>query len=320
MELMYRDYLETELTLVESHLEAARKVDGSLMGEVAQYVLSRSGKLLRPVMVCLSAKAFGYKDPHQHHARLGAALELFHVATLLHDDVIDKASLRRGRQTVSDKWGDDVAILMADYLYATSFDFALEVLNPQIVQILSKTTQKMTEGEMFQIQKRGQWLSMDDYFNIIESKTAYLFSAAAGLGAILANASHGDTQKMFRYGLKFGLAFQITDDALDYEAREDELGKPVGGDLKEGKQTLPLLHTLAHASEADRAQLVHTLNNGRDFNLVQGLVHKYNGIDAALEKASEFTREAIEVLDSLENTEPVMHLRQITEGVLARSH
>jgi octaprenyl-diphosphate synthase len=283
-------------------------------------VRSLKGKLLRPAVVCLVARGLGYDGKEGHHARLGAALELFHVATLLHDDVIDKATLRRGRDTVNARWGDDVAILMADYLYATSFDYALQVLDPQVVGVLSKTTQKMTEGEMYQIEKRGDWLDVEDYFSIIRSKTAYLFSAAAGLGAMVAGGAPDRIESMFRFGLNFGMAFQVTDDALDYEAQGDAWGKRVGADLKEGKQTLPLLHTLKTASPADRAALVAVLENGRDFNTVHSYVKKYNGIDVSLEKAAEFTSEAVSILDSFDSNESLRVLRQITEGVLVRQN
>jgi len=183
---------------------------------------------------------------------------------------------------------------------------------------LSKTTQKMTEGEMYQIEKRGDWLSVDDYFSIIRSKTAYLFSACAGLGSMLAHQDSSVTQKMFEYGLSFGMAFQITDDALDYEAQGDAWGKRVGADLAEGKQTLPLLYTLRQAKGKDREKLLACLNNGRDFETVHAYVKQYNGIDYSLEKAGEFTRTALEILDTLPHNEATAHLRQITEGVLVR--
>lgn len=318
MQALYREYLNGEMPLVEQHLDDAFQVDGTLMGEVARYVRASKGKLLRPAIVCLVARGFGYDKPQALHTRLGAAIELFHIATLLHDDVIDKAALRRGKPTVNARWGDDVAILMADYLYATSFDYALQALDPEIVGVLSKTTQKMTEGEMYQIEQRGNWLEVDDYYTIIQSKTAYLFSASAGLGALVAGASPADVEAMFRFGLNFGMAFQITDDALDYEAQGPGWGKRVGADLKEGKQTLPLLHALREASPGDRKALLAVLNDGRDFETVHGYVKKYGGIEAALEKAASYTSAAANSLPPENSSEPIEILRQITEGVLAR--
>ncbi len=318
MESVYRDFLKDDLAQVKSYLDNALQVEGDLMNQVARYVGGLRGKLLRPAILCLSARAFGYEGSEYYHSRLGASLELFHVATLLHDDVIDKAALRRGKPTVNSRWGDDVAILMADYLYATSFDYALQVLDPAIVKVLSETTQRMTEGEMYQIEKRDSWLSVDDYFSIIRSKTAYLFSASAGLGAMVAGAGPEDVKAMFRYGLVFGMAFQITDDALDYEAQGGQWGKRVGADLAEGKQTLPLLHTLQNADAQDRKTLLAVLSDGRDFDTVHGYVKKYRGIDASLEKAAAFSTEAQETLEQFESNEAIEILKQITDGVLAR--
>lgn len=320
MELHYKDLLKHELSLVEGHLRSAYEVEGQLMGEVAEYVGATHGKMLRPAMVCLAAKAFGYESPEAHHATLGASLELFHVATLLHDDVIDKATLRRARPTVNARWGDDVAILFADYLYASSFDYALEVLNPEVVRVLSKTTQKMTEGEMFQIEKRGDWLSVEDYLSIIRSKTAYLFSAATGLGAMIAGADGSTIKRMFDFGLNFGMAFQITDDALDYEAQGDQWGKRVGADLQEGKQTLPLLRTLQVASPEDREVLLRTLSNGRNFETVHSFVKQYQAIDFSLEKAGEFSRAATDILDGFEDNESLAMMRRLADGILVRQH
>lgn len=307
-----------DLEEVHRQLDSIFDVDGQLMGEVADYVRHLRGKMLRPAIVSLSARGFGYNGEGNHHALVGAAVELFHVATLLHDDVIDKAPVRRGRATVNARWGDDVAILFADYLYASCFDLALAALKPEIVQVLTKTTQKMTEGEMFQIEKRRGWLSVEEYFAIIRAKTAHLFSACSGLGGIVAGQPPEVLQKLFRFGMAFGMAFQITDDALDYEAQGDAWGKRVGADLREGKQTLPLLHTLQQASEEDRAALEHTLNNGRSFEVVHSYVKRYGGIDYSLERAAEFTREALSILDEFEENEYLAALRRLTEGVLAR--
>jgi len=313
-----KEYLKPDLALVQKHLDAVFQVEGQLMQEVADYVRASRGKMLRPAVVCLVSRALGYNGEGAHHAKLGAAVELFHVATLLHDDVIDNAPLRRGRATVNEKWGNDVAILFADYLYASSFDFALSVFRPEIVQVLTKTTQKMTEGEMYQIEKRGDWLTVPDYYSIIRAKTAFLFSACAGLGAMIAGKPTEEAQKWFEFGINFGMAFQITDDALDYEAQGDEWGKRVGSDLKEGKQTLPLLHTLQQATEHDRAELVRLLGNGRDFEAVHHYVRQYGGIDYCLERAGEFTRAAMDVLESIPENEAVSVLKRITDGVLVR--
>lgn len=315
---LYREYLSEDLALVQEHIESVFQVQGKLMGEVADFLLQSRGKMLRPAVTCLVARGFGYDTSKGHHARIGAALEIFHLATLLHDDVIDKAAVRRGRPTVNARWSDEVAILFADYLYASCFDLALAALDPKVVQLLTQTTRTMTEGEMFQIERRGAWLTVDDYFSIIRSKTAYLFSACSAIGAILADQSPGTIQRMAEFGLNFGLAFQITDDTLDYEAQNDSWGKRVGADLNEGKQTLPLLHALQNATENDRSAMLSVLANGRDFETIHGFVKQYNGIDYSLERAGEFTRAAASILSQYPDNEPFSILQRLNEGVLVR--
>lgn len=316
------DYLNGDLARIEGKLAEAFRVRGRLMQEVGEYVAAQRGKMMRPALVCLSARAHGYDVARgDHHVLLGAAIELFHVATLLHDDVIDKAPVRRGRPTVNARWGDDVAILFADYLYATSFDFALTTLNPGTLRILTQTTQRMTEGEFLQVERRGDWLDVDDYMEIITNKTAHLFAAATSLGALIAGAAPAQVARMAKFGLEFGLAFQITDDTLDYEAQMDRWGKRVGADLAEGKQTLPLLHTLKTASEADRAALLEVLNDGRDFDVVQSFVHKYRAIDHSLDVAAGCCRRALEQLEGMaSDNEPAAMLRQVADQVLVRQY
>lgn len=316
-----RDYLEPELELVRHHLDLAFQVEGHLMQEVATYVGALRGKLIRPSMLCLFARAAG-GTVDDRVARLAASVELFHLATLLHDDVIDNSDTRRGKPTVNAKWGNDVAILFADYLYATSFDFALTTLDPEVMRVMTRTTQQMAEGEMFQIERRSHWLSVEDYTRIVRAKTGVLFGAATGLGVLVGGGSGEKVKTAIGFGIDFGIAFQITDDALDYEAQGDKWGKRVGGDVAEGKQTLPLLHTLAVASEEDRVALLNSLNNGRDFELIHTLVRRYKGIDAALEAAAGYSRRAQESLDRLGLThdEAVDVIRRCAEGVLVRQY
>lgn len=313
------EYLAGDLARVRHFMDEVYTPQGDLMREVARYVHDGRGKMLRPSMVCLFARAHGIDPASDRHTKLAAAMEIFHVATLLHDDVIDHSPTRRGRQTVNAKWGNDVAILFADYLYASCFDLALGSLDPEVMRILTRTTQRMTEGEMFQIEKRGKWLTVEDYLRIISLKTGHLYAACTGLGSLIGGASRERVLRMTDFGLSYGIAFQITDDTLDFEATGDAWGKPVGGDIAEGKQTLPLLHALHSANEEDRRVLEHTLSNGRDFQTILGYVRKYSGIEVALARAAEHTREALAILGDLDPShEAVRHIRNLTEGVLAR--
>ncbi|MDX1973318.1 MAG: polyprenyl synthetase family protein [Candidatus Sumerlaeia bacterium] len=317
-----RSYLADDLRKVVAVLDTVYHVDGVLMQQVADYLVEGRGKMMRPALVCLSARAHGINPATtDHHINLAAAIELFHVATLLHDDVIDKAPLRRGRATVNAKWGDDAAILFADYLYASSFDLALSTLNADTLRILTQTTQRMTEGEFLQMERRGDWLSVEDYLTIIDRKTAQLFSASAGLGALIAGAGKDAVNALLTYGIEFGLAFQITDDTLDYEAQSDQWGKRVGADLKEGKQTLPLLRTLALANAEDSAQLRQTLATDRDFPTVQRLVTKYEAIPYSLGVARQHCARAAESLSHLPADHPATALlRELALGLIDRAY
>jgi len=313
------NYLKDDLRRAHEWMDKVYQPEGKLMSEVARYVYDLRGKMLRPSMVCLFARAHGHDPADDRHTRLAAAMEIFHVATLLHDDVIDNSPTRRGRPTVNARWGNDVAILFADYLYASCFDLALSSLDPEVMRVLTRTTQKMTEGEMFQIEKRGTWLTVDDYLRIISMKTGHLYAACAGLGTLLGGGSRERVLRMMDYGLYYGIAFQITDDTLDYEATGEAWGKPVGGDVAEGKQTLPLVHALQVASPADRAALEATMSDGRDFQTILGYVRKYDGIEVSIAKAGEYSRKAMEFLGDLDpGNEATEHIRALTEGVLVR--
>ena len=249
---------------------------------------------------------------------MAAALELVHTATLLHDDVIDKASLRRNRPTVNVKWGDDVAILIADYLYTHAFDLAMQVLSPHVLRMVCAVTAKMCEGEMFQIEKRDALLTTDDYFRIVRNKTAYLFSACTALGGQIADASLEQVEMLGHYGLNFGMAFQITDDTLDLMAEDEALGKQHWTDIRNGKQTLPLIHTFQVAEPADREDLWQCWNNGRDCERIMRHIRKYRGIEFALDQARQFAANAREHIQPLEKSYPVKLFDQLSEYVISR--
>jgi len=314
-------YLGEDLDEVGTLLDSVYRVEGRLMQEVADYVCRSRGKMLRPTVTCLSARLFG-EEGHEpiNRFRVAAAAELIHTATLLHDDVIDKAPLRRGRPTVNARWGDDVAILMADYLYATAYDLLLSTLRPEAIRIFAKVTQEMTFGEMLQIETRDEWLRVDDYLKIIRNKTACLFSACTGLGALVGGGRPEPVKKVADFGLDFGMAFQLIDDALDYSAQGEKWGKRVGSDVAEGKQTLPLLHTLREATGEDREALLTCLNNGRDFATVHQFVDKYRGVEITCDRAREYIQSALSRLEGLPESESLDLLRTIARNVITRDH
>lgn len=316
------DAIQDDLREVDEAIRSALRVEGRLMSEVAEYICQSRGKMMRPMLTCLTARALesGDKARRKDWIAVATSLELLHTATLLHDDVIDRATLRRGRPTVNAKWDDDVAILMADYLYACSFDQALNTLQPKALRLLTDVTREMTIGEMFQIETRNQWLRVEDYLRIIRSKTALLFSACAGLGVHVVGGSFEQARQFTNFGLDFGMAFQLTDDALDYVAQGEKWGKRIGSDLSEGKQTLPLLHTLHEATESDRATLLACLNNGRDFNTVHAYVTRYQGIEATRRQARHYCTQALSHLDGYPDNPALAGLRSLAQSLAQREY
>lgn len=312
------DYLAEDLAAVDAHISSILESDTDLVREVGAYVRSTQGKRLRPMLTVLVARACGYQG--SDHQKVATALELVHTATLLHDDVIDKAPLRRGMPTVNARWGDDVAILIADYLYANAFNLAMQSLPPAVLSLVCQVTARMCEGEMFQIEKRDALLSREDYLRIVRNKTAFLFSACTGLGAALAGRPDSEAERLALFGLNFGIAFQITDDTLDMVAPDKDLGKLHGTDIRNGKQTLPLIHALAAANPADREDLWACWNNGRDPERILKHVHKYGGVEKALEEARSFAEEAKAALVSLPPSRETEFCIQLSDYVVQRTH
>lgn len=293
-------YLEPKLKKVEQILREVAASDSSLIHEISEYVCLSSGKKLRPIMALLAAEAFGAEGDAPVH--VAAALETVHMATLIHDDIIDKAEIRRGKPSINAQWGDDIAILMADYLFSAGFDLALNHLNPAPLKVICQVTRKMCEGEMFQIEHRDQWLTAEDYLYIISCKTAYLFSACTSLGGMLAGLAADHIASLSTYGLSFGRAFQITDDTLDYIADDGRWGKPVGIDLASGKQTLPLIIALNEAPPADRQRLETLLGNGRDMKQILDIIQANDAIERAIQIADEHATLAVDHLHRLTPT------------------
>lgn len=311
--------LADELAKVDGHLQEILQSDTLLVREVGEYVLATRGKRLRPILSILAAKVFKYCG--EDHTKVATALELVHSATLLHDDVIDKAPLRRGLPTVNARWGDDVAILIADYLFSHAFSLALSTsMSPKVLSLICQVTARMCEGEMFQIEKRDAILSRDDYLRIVRGKTAYLFSACTALGAILARAPEQQVMLLSAYGLNFGIAFQITDDTLDLIASDDEMGKPHWADIRNGKLTLPIIYTFESASDVDRQKLIECWNNGRNPEEIVPFIEKYGGIEHAMAEAQRYATAAKEQLADFPTTPAVDMLRRLADFVVQRRH
>lgn len=282
-----------EIARVEEIIAACVQTQNGLLRETADYVGLGGGKKLRPRLVILAARAVGRGTlDDEHLLPVAAAVEVLHTASLLHDDVVDRAGERRGRPSVNSRYGNELAVLLADYFFTYAFDLALSVLDPRLTRLLCSATREMCEGEIFQIEKRNAILTQDDYYRIIQCKTSSLFALCTELGALVVDAPDDIRRALARFGRLSGMAYQITDDVLDYTATDGKWGKPRGHDLAEGKQTLPLVRTCECASEADRRALLSHLSNGRRMEDVLPVIEKYGGLDYAREKAREFAREA----------------------------
>jgi len=222
-----------------------------LIEQIGEYIIGAGGKRLRPVILLLVARAFGY-DGHRHH-ELAAVVEFIHTATLLHDDVVDESELRRGRETANAVFGNAASVLVGDFLYSRAFQMMVDAGSMRIMQILSDATNVIAEGEVLQLlNMHDPDVTIDRYLQVIRYKTAKLFEAAAQLGAVLAGADATLEEAAAEYGRRIGTAFQLIDDMLDYTASAEQMGKNAGDDLREGKPTLPLLHLMEHGTPEQR--------------------------------------------------------------------
>src|SRR3569833_1668874 len=256
--------------------------------------MAGGGKRIRPLLLLLSAKALGCTS--HSRIRLGAVVEMLHTATLVHDDIIDEAELRRGRPSSNTTWGNSKCVLAGDWLYMQAFSLALQERNFHVLDLLISLTQQMVEGELLQMQKLGHLINEEEYFDLIYRKTACLFSVSMQLGAAVTNASPELDAALGEYGRNLGLAFQIIDDVLDLTAADDVLGKPVASDLREGKATLAVIHALERGTGADREAIRMVLNE-RSFNTISHpqileILERHGSIAYAMDTACAYAEAA----------------------------
>jgi octaprenyl-diphosphate synthase len=308
----------TDLRAVEDILMGVLNGKSPLLEEVGSYVLSGRGKRLRPLLLALGAKACGHTGKDHHP--VGAAIELVHTATLVHDDVIDMADLRRGRPTVNARWGNDVAILIADYLYSRAFHLAIGVLGPRGLGAITEVTARMCEGEIFQIEKADSRLTQDDYLHIVRHKTAFLFGASTGLGAAVAQQPDEMVEALGRYGVAFGIAFQITDDILDLTSKDEQIGKSAGTDIETGKQTLPIILAMEASESEDLSCFWKVWTNGRDPSTIHAFIDRNRGIELARESARRYADDAREALAFLPSSREKELLVGLCDYVVDRTH
>ncbi len=287
--------VENGMTQVEEELARQSSSCIPLIDKIGQYICDSGGKRIRPAILLLGAQMCGYDGPVG--PRLGAVIEMIHSATLVHDDIIDNASVRRGRASVNAQWGNEITVLMGDWLYMTSFSMALGERQLKVLDVLIAATRKMVEGELLQLTCNGNLdITEEQHLEITMRKTAFLFSACSQLGGILSAVGEEKEELLRLYGLNVGLAFQLVDDVLDFTSNESTLGKPVGSDLKEGKLTLPLIYLMREGEPLHRELVREVLrHNGPDApnrDAVLALVREYRTADRVLEKAHDYARKA----------------------------
>ncbi len=299
------DAYRHELDGVEDQVRKNLNSSVTLVNTVAAHILNSGGKRVRPLLLLLSARLCGYAG--RDHHQLGSLVEFIHTATLLHDDVVDDAEIRRGRRTARKVWGNQISILVGDYLYSKAMCQVVEFRSQGINEVLAEACKKMAEGEVLQLYYNGNpAMPETDYIKIVEHKTAGLIAAACRMGAILAEAPEAQQDALFRFGQHIGIAFQVADDTLDYTANGKSLGKTIGQDLRQGKATLPLLHLLHHCSDADRQMIkdrmeTRTLTDEELQRLIR-LMEQYGSIAYALNRAQAYVAAAKRDLDLFEDS------------------
>jgi octaprenyl-diphosphate synthase len=313
--------VEDDLARVEALSAAQTRSDVALVGEIGSYIREGGGKRIRPALLLLAARLCGFRG--ERAVLLGAVVEFIHTATLLHDDIIDQATTRRGRRSVNARWGNDITVLAGDFLYTKSMAMALSQDNLEILRLLSDVTLRMIEGELLEIERCANMaVDVEDHLDIIRRKTADLFSACTRIGALLGGVAPERQDALARYGLHLGICFQMVDDLLDFTADAATLGKPVANDLREGKLTLPAIFMLRRGDGGVR-EAIATVLEDRGFERVAAaeiarLARETGALDEARAMAAQYAERAVR---DLQHFEPSVHreaLEALPEFILAR--
>lgn len=292
--------VEKELQAIEAEMTRNLMSEIVMIPTVSKYLISSGGKRFRPMLLVLCAKLCGYYGPRA--VPLAGTIEFIHTASLLHDDVVDRAFMRRGLASANSVWGDGASVLVGDFLFTKAFWLITQDGDLRILDLVSHATNRLAEGEVMQMTKMGDpAITEQDYYYVVTNKTAVLIAAACQIGGILGGASSEREKALADFGLNLGIAFQLMDDILDYISAEEELGKTIGKDLSEGKITLPLIHTLRTCSQEDKRFLVQVIRDPkgreRDLKDVLDLVRRSAGIDYTIRQAENFAEKATSALD-----------------------
>jgi octaprenyl-diphosphate synthase len=295
--------------------------DVPLVNQIAEYIISAGGKRIRPMLLLLTANAFGYRGSHHH--TLAAVIEFIHTATLLHDDVVDESSMRRGRETANALFGNAASVLVGDFVYSRAFQMMVSVDSMRVMQILADATNVIAEGEVLQLlNMHDPDVTEERYLQVIRSKTAKLFEAATQLGALVAGATEAEIEAAAEYGRSLGTAFQLVDDVLDYSGNAAAIGKNVGDDLREGKPTLPLIYLLQHGSPAQRDLVRTCIEQGdeRRFDEVLEAITHSGALGYTRRHAESAAQRASAAISAMPASEFKDSLLQLCAFAVERNH
>ncbi|WP_091871478.1 octaprenyl diphosphate synthase [Massilia yuzhufengensis] len=313
--------IATDMDSVNTVIRQRLHSEVSLVNQIAEYIISAGGKRIRPVLVLLLANAYGYRGTAHHE--LAAVVEFIHTATLLHDDVVDESSMRRGRQTANALFGNAASVLVGDFLYSRSFQMMVSLDNMRVMRILSDATNVISEGEVLQLlNMHDPDVTHENYLAVIQSKTAKLFEAAAELGALIAGANDAQIAAAGEYGRSLGTAFQLIDDVLDYAGDAAEIGKNLGDDLREGKPTLPLIWLMENGTQAQRELVRNCIEHGDEeqFDAVLAAVTSSGALDYTRQQANQAARRAADAIADLPDSVYKTSLLQLCGFAVDRNH
>lgn len=313
--------------LMKSDLEQMDKIlvnrldsNVDLISQMSQYIINSGGKRIRPLLLLLCAKATNYDG--NNHLSMAVVIELIHTATLLHDDVVDQSSTRRGQDTANELWGNAPSVLVGDFLYSRAFEIMVEPDSMAIMKILSKATNQISEGEVLQLLNiKNAKVTQSEYFSVIERKTACLFKAACQIAAILSESNKNIVDALGVFGMHLGNAFQIIDDTLDYESNSLIIGKEIGDDLSEGKLTLPMIYALEKTNGSEKKLLSNAIENADSSNIekIVEILLDVNAFKYSRKIAGEQSEQALQALEIIPNSDYTSALRLLCELSLERN-
>ncbi|MDA8981049.1 polyprenyl synthetase family protein [Candidatus Thioglobus sp.] len=312
--------MKSDLVMMDEILVNRLDSNVDLISQMSQYIINSGGKRIRPLLLLLCARATNYKGDYHHS--MAVVIELIHTATLLHDDVVDSSSIRRGHETANELWGNAPSVLVGDFLYSRAFEIMVEPNSMQIMKILSKATNQISEGEVLQLLSiKNANVSQTEYFEVIERKTACLFKAACQIAGILAESNKNVINGLGSFGMHLGNAFQIIDDTLDYESNSSVIGKEVGDDLSEGKVTLPMIYALENTKGSEKATLSNAITNADSSNIdnIINILLSVNAFEYSRKVAKNESTKALKFLEVIPNSEYRSALQLLCELSLDRN-